>query len=232
MKYERKGLFTLDMLEVLPDTKDQFFVGYTDDQRWNGWETPTFTRGEGHRIVAGINRAVRTYEKDLAPGVDTAWYDAALDEFFFVQPDVAASLKPLTQTELVLLVRNGRIAEVDRYGPGYHDTPDGMKWLYPIGAFAWTWSAAPVKEDEDERTDHGEEAPTVPGRMWGAHFETAVQAAEDAFWAKMVELYPAVKTGDLDPVETFLFWDACKRAARAWLTWNHPLADDSHRGGA
>ena len=50
----------------------------------------------------------------------------------------------------------------------------------------------------------------------------AVIDAQDAFWAVMVDKFPEVQTGDMDPLDAFAFRQACEKALERWLQWNHP----------
>lgn len=47
-----------------------------------------------------------------------------------------------------------------------------------------------------------------------------VEEAEDAFWARVAELLPEAKFGDLDPLESHRFSDAARRAVAAWISAN------------
>jgi len=58
------------------------------------------------------------------------------------------------------------------------------------------------------------------------HFKKAVAEAQDAFWAKIVELYPEIKTGDFPPDATFAFDTACEKALSIWLQGNRPAESE------
>lgn len=53
-------------------------------------------------------------------------------------------------------------------------------------------------------------------------FSLALQEAQDAFWAKVAECYPEIKTGDFAPEDTRMFNQATTRALREWLWANGP----------
>jgi hypothetical protein len=50
----------------------------------------------------------------------------------------------------------------------------------------------------------------------------ALEKAEDAFWASIVESYPEIKTGDFHPCDHRAFAQASENALDAWLYWNRP----------
>lgn len=60
------------------------------------------------------------------------------------------------------------------------------------------------------------------GRIEGERIDKAVEKAVDAFWAKFVEEFPEVQTGDMGPGDEDQFEDAALAVARIWLMWNHP----------
>ena len=54
----------------------------------------------------------------------------------------------------------------------------------------------------------------------------AGQHGVGGFWAKIVEEFPEVTTGDFGPEETFALEAALDKAVRTWLMWNHPRAKE------
>jgi len=46
--------------------------------------------------------------------------------------------------------------------------------------------------------------------------------AQEAFWAKVVELTPDSRFGDFDPMAAFNFERVCNSAVRLWIAWNVP----------
>lgn len=59
-----------------------------------------------------------------------------------------------------------------------------------------------------------------------ARVERAVSAAQDAFWATLVEHFPELKSGDFPPCATMAFNEACAQAAQVWLEGNWPEDDE------
>ena len=53
-----------------------------------------------------------------------------------------------------------------------------------------------------------------------------VNQAQQAFWAKLIEIFPEVQSGDFPPLETLKFDEDCKSAIITWLNCNHPSVDD------
>lgn len=53
-------------------------------------------------------------------------------------------------------------------------------------------------------------------------FLTAIDKAQEAFWASISESYPECQTGDFSPEGSFAFEEAQKRAVTEWLYWNSP----------
>lgn len=49
---------------------------------------------------------------------------------------------------------------------------------------------------------------------------TAMQAADDAFWAVVAKHFPEIKTGDFDPWEAFQRDDKNRRDIRHWYEGN------------
>lgn len=47
--------------------------------------------------------------------------------------------------------------------------------------------------------------------------------AQEAFWAKVVELLPECKTGDFPPEATFALNQACREAVETWYGFNKPV---------
>ena len=48
----------------------------------------------------------------------------------------------------------------------------------------------------------------------------ATEEAQQAFWGKVAEHFPEVKTGDFPPEDQLTFDDACERAISRWLYYN------------
>lgn len=48
----------------------------------------------------------------------------------------------------------------------------------------------------------------------------AVNDAVDSFWAKIVEHYPEIKSGDLPPEVVHEHNQICKAAVKIWLEYN------------
>lgn len=46
------------------------------------------------------------------------------------------------------------------------------------------------------------------------------ELAQEAFWAVVAREYPDVKSGDLDPMQTHLFDQACKDMVESWVRLN------------
>lgn len=55
-----------------------------------------------------------------------------------------------------------------------------------------------------------------------------IDAAEDAFFAKLAELLPGIKTGDLDPIDDARFQVACRAVAEAWYAQNVRTPEPVH----
>ena len=51
-----------------------------------------------------------------------------------------------------------------------------------------------------------------------------VDAASQAFWAKVAELCPTAKTGDFPPLNEHMWDNACNDAVRVWMDLNVPKA--------
>lgn len=56
------------------------------------------------------------------------------------------------------------------------------------------------------------------------------KAGEAAFWTAVAERHPEITTGDLDPLETFAFSEACERVIAAWLLLNTPNESEATHG--
>ncbi len=50
--------------------------------------------------------------------------------------------------------------------------------------------------------------------------ERVARDAEQAFWQFVASSYPEIHTGDLDPITTVHFRDACKAVVLAWFNAN------------
>ncbi len=85
------------------------FEAFTNDDHWNGWECPLFTREEGLRLVGAWNSQNEDEENS---GRGVARYDGEHDRFDFTLG-----------------------GEVDTFEA---QMVEGLK-LYPIGAFGWCW---------------------------------------------------------------------------------------------
>lgn len=46
------------------------------------------------------------------------------------------------------------------------------------------------------------------------------QLAQEAFWAVVAREYPDIKSGDLDPMKSHLFDQACKDMVESWVRLN------------
>lgn len=56
--------------------------------------------------------------------------------------------------------------------------------------------------------------------MTDERIRRALEAADDAFWAKVVEFFPEAKSGDF-PIDATLRWSATtERAVRLWVDLN------------
>lgn len=53
----------------------------------------------------------------------------------------------------------------------------------------------------------------------------AVEEADLAFWAKIAQAFPEVKTGDFPPDATFAWNRARDEAVYWWLVYNHPNSE-------
>lgn len=58
-------------------------------------------------------------------------------------------------------------------------------------------------------------------------FSIAVDEARQAFWSKISESYPEIKSGDIPPEAEIAFDDACDRAVNVWLCFNIGKSDSS-----
>jgi hypothetical protein len=85
------------------------FEAFANDDHWNGWECPLFTREEGLRFVEAWNAQGKD---EKASGRGEALYDSEHDRFEFTL---------------------GR--EVDTFEP---QMVEGLK-PYPIRAYGWCW---------------------------------------------------------------------------------------------
>lgn len=48
----------------------------------------------------------------------------------------------------------------------------------------------------------------------------AVEKAQEAFWASVVESFPEAEAGDFDPTSTHVFETTCDSAVRLWVSYN------------
>jgi hypothetical protein len=53
-----------------------------------------------------------------------------------------------------------------------------------------------------------------------ARVKSALQSAEDAFWAAVAQEFPEATSGDLDPGMAVSLKQTMERAIRAWLDYN------------
>lgn len=53
-------------------------------------------------------------------------------------------------------------------------------------------------------------------------FEVALENAQQAFWAAVVEQYPEISSGDFHPLESNAFDICCRKALNHWLDYNYP----------
>ncbi len=56
--------------------------------------------------------------------------------------------------------------------------------------------------------------------------EDILNQAQQAFWEKLIEIFPQVQSGDFPPLESDKFDKDCKDAIETWLEWNHPDCED------
>lgn len=56
--------------------------------------------------------------------------------------------------------------------------------------------------------------------------QNAIQAAQDAFWAKIADSYPECESGDFPPCAQQRFDAACEEAAKLWVRSNLPVEPD------
>lgn len=100
----KRTIFTIDGVA-------QAYIGYTDGDDWNGFETPYFEVAEALDIMAKYNQL----------GIDEQMqYDEDRDEFFVYEE----ALEEFTIWKGKNLV-----------------TEDGIKHLYGIGAYYWMWDS-------------------------------------------------------------------------------------------
>lgn len=66
-----------------------------------------------------------------------------------------------------------------------------------------------------------------PDSAEGHRFDIVLGEAIDAFWEKIADGYPEVKTGDLDPLSDHQFRASCEVALRAWLWSNVPAISEA-----
>jgi len=90
-------------------------TGWTQGERWNGWQCPRFEKAEALKVMAQFSA------EDLNNG-DTLTYDEANDRFVLTQGDYPD--------------------EEPEYFDGVEiETAQGEKVVYAIGAWSWTWDA-------------------------------------------------------------------------------------------
>lgn len=88
-------------------------AGYTFGDTWNGWQCPMFTKDVGLQLVGSWDATDGTMLR----------YDEAGDVF-------------------IVSTRSGNGTDTDTYVGTDVLTEDGMKRVYGIGAFGWTWDKA------------------------------------------------------------------------------------------
>lgn len=96
------------------------FDGYDLHTTWNGWVCPAFEKLEADKIMKFIN--------DKMPEDYEIEYDANKDAFIETihEYDADVSSKEPDANKVFYLGKD-------------HQTEDGVKHLYPIGAWEWTW---------------------------------------------------------------------------------------------
>lgn len=55
--------------------------------------------------------------------------------------------------------------------------------------------------------------------------ENAVQEAKMAFWASVAKSFPEAETGDLDPIVSSRFDEACSDAVFNWVWFNNGIGE-------
>lgn len=84
--------------------------GWTRGENWNGWECPRFELAEAMKVAA---------ENDGQDGMFLIRYDEPSDTF--------------------IVMDENNEDMVDTYKGEPLETPEGIKTVYAIGAWAWTW---------------------------------------------------------------------------------------------
>lgn len=96
-----------------------------------------------------------------------------------------------------------------------------LKELLPTKAWEHFEDFA-LKATEDEMTAYGiklaENKDAV--QVLDARIEKTLEAASDAFWAKVAEAFPEAKHGDFGPEESFAIENAMRDAISMWVRWN------------
>lgn len=89
------------------------YIGYTDGDTWNGWDTPYFEVNEALQVMADYNKNAENPME----------YDSYLDRFIIIDAE-GLQYEPLECWK-------GRNIQ----------TEEGIKHLYGIGAYCWVWDA-------------------------------------------------------------------------------------------
>ena len=113
------------------------FEGYDLGTTWNGWACPAFEKDEADRIVDAINQLNDGSETDIE-----LVFDEDNDQFIEI---MHAYDEDVTEEE----------PEANKvfFKGKDHMTEDGIKHLYDIGAFEWTWFETNPAEDADTTFD-------------------------------------------------------------------------------
>lgn len=101
--------------------EDMVYEGYVDGRRWNGWESAWFTKEVADKIAHDVN---------IADDSVRIAYDDKADAYVIEYNDDASERETCEGYE--------------------HDTVDGMKKLYPLGSYSWTWQTVAEADDLEE----------------------------------------------------------------------------------
>ena len=121
----RKAVFTIGEYP-------KAYIGYTSGRRWNGWATPSFELAEAKRVMEGFNETAEYF----------ILYDEGNDQFFIPKPkDETKEFKKITTFEefISLGVQMWEFEIEDKWEGFDVQTTDGIKHLYSIGSYWWTW---------------------------------------------------------------------------------------------
>ena len=125
----KSAVFMIDGLEEYDP-----FEGYDLGVAWNGWACPAFEKEEADRL-AEINSELLGDEVEL-------YFDEANDRFVEVIHEYDSDV-----------TEERPDANKMFYEGADHMTEDGVKHLYPIGAWEWTWFDTTPAEDADTTFD-------------------------------------------------------------------------------